>query len=120
MNNKEKAIEFLQMVIQGNIDKAYQEFVDSEGKHHNIYFEAGFDALKEAMVENHIQFPNKNFEVILAISENDLVTVLTKVGIENKQYSISHFFKFNDGKIIEMWDNAQETPDSIINKDGAF
>lgn len=67
-----------------------------------------------------MQFPNKNFEVILAISENDLVTVLTKVGIESKQYSISHFFKFDNGKITEMWDNAQEIPDSIINKEGAF
>lgn len=120
MNNKEKAIEFLQMVVKGNIDKAYEKFVDSKGIHHNIYFEAGFNALKQAMKDNHTQFPNKTFDVIQTVSENDLVAILTKVGIESKQYSISHFFKFNDGKIIEMWDNAQEIPDSILNKDGAF
>lgn len=120
MDNKDKAIEFLQMVVKGYIDEAYKKFVNSKGKHHNIYFEEGFDALKQAMKENHKQFPNKQFDIILSIAENDLVSVLTKVGIDGKQYSISHFFKFNDGKIVEMWDNAQEITDSMINKDGAF
>ena len=92
MNNKDKAIQFLQMIVKGDIENAYDMFVNVNGKHHNIYFEAGFDALKKAMIDNHTQFPNKKFDVTLAVAENDMVSVLTKVGIDGKQYSITHFF----------------------------
>jgi predicted SnoaL-like aldol condensation-catalyzing enzyme len=120
MDNKNKAVTFLEMIVRGQIDEAYDEFVNLEGKHHNIYFEAGFDALKKAMKDNHSQFPDKELDVILTVSENELVAVYTKVKIENKNYCITHFFKFDAGKIVEMWDTAQEVPPTIINKDGAF
>lgn len=120
MNNKEKASEFLRMVIKGNIDEAYKKFVNEKGKHHNIHFEAGFESLKEAMKHNHNLYPNKIFEIILSTSEEEKVAILAKLGFNNREFSISYYFKFKDGKITEMWDNAQELPQSIINKDGAF
>ena len=35
MKNKEFAIYFLNMVVEGKIDEAYRKYVDMEGKHHN-------------------------------------------------------------------------------------
>lgn len=64
MNHKDKAIQFLQMIVKGDIEEAYEKFVNANGKHHNLYFEAGFNALKKAMIDNHAQFPNKQFDVI--------------------------------------------------------
>ena len=120
MTHKEKAIEFLKMIINGDIEEAYVRFVNANGKHHNVHFKAGFDALKQAMKDNHTQFPNKRFDVVLAVSEDDKVALLTRVGIGDREYSISHFFRFESGKITEMWDTAQELPDEFTNIDGAF
>ncbi len=120
MVNKDRAKEFLKLIIKGQIEEAYEKFVNMNGKHHNIHFKAGFEALKTAMKENHNAYPNKKFEIILSVEEDDIVALLTKVGIGHNIYSISHFFKFKDGKIIEMWDNAQELTKNIKNKDGAF
>ena len=57
---KQAAVQFLQLVVAGQIDEAYRRYVDLSGKHHNPFFPAGFPALKKAMIENHVQFPNKS------------------------------------------------------------
>lgn len=120
MSIKEKAINFLKMIVGGSIDEAFTIYVNPTGKHHNMHFKAGFEALKQAMLANHGMFPNKKLEVILALSDHNMVSLLTKVTIEDKEYSITHFFKFEEHKIFEMWDTAQEVPSAIINEDGAF
>lgn len=120
MNNKEIAEKFLQLVVTGKIDEAYKKFVDMNGKHHNLFFPAGFPALKEAMKENHIQFPNKTLQIKNIIEENNLVTTHSKITLGEEEISVVHIFRFKNGKIIEMWDVAHEIPEVTINNDGAF
>ena len=120
MNNKERAVEFLKLIIKGAIDEAHELYVDFSGKHHNIHFEGGFESLREAMKHNHKLYPNKQFEIILSTSEDNKVAILAKLGFDNKLFSISYCFKFKDGKIVEMWDVIQEISEQIINSDGAF
>ena len=120
MSFKKSAVEFLTMIIEGNIDKAFDKFVDMHGKHHNIYFPAGFEELKRAMKQNHDLFPDKNFEIIHALEENEKVAILSKISFNNSNYAINYFFKFENEKIIEMWDFAQEIPDKMVNTNGAF
>lgn len=90
------------------------------GIHHNIHVKSDFEHLKLAMKESHIAFPEKQFEIILAVSEEQTVAVLTKIWFNNTTYSISYFFKIQEKKIVEMWDNAIELPINIVNQKGAF
>ena len=58
-DRKQAAVRFLELVVAGQIETAYQKYVDSGGRHHNPFFPAGFPALQKAMIENHVQFPSK-------------------------------------------------------------
>lgn len=120
MSTKDIVVKFLQMVVAGKIDEAYEKFVDMNGKHHNIYFPAGFPSLKDAMKENHIQFPNKKFEIKNTIAEGNLVASHSSINIGENKIAVVHLFRFENEKIIEMWDVGQEIPKEIPNKDGAF
>jgi predicted SnoaL-like aldol condensation-catalyzing enzyme len=120
MNLKDIAKDFLQLVIAGKIDEAYKKYVDMRGKHHNVYFPAGFPTLKEAMKENHKMFPNRVFEIRHCIVEDNIVTTHSRLVLGDKQMTVVHIFRFEKGKIIEMWDVGQEIPQGFPNKDGAF
>ncbi|CAG0950495.1 hypothetical protein GPROT1_00049 [Gammaproteobacteria bacterium] len=69
---KQAAVQFLQLVAAGRIDEAYQKHVDMQGKHHNPFFPAGFPALRKAMNENHVQFPDKQLTVKNVLGVGDL------------------------------------------------
>ena len=120
MNLKEIAVDFLQLVTVGKIDEAYEKYVNMGGKHHNIYFPAGFSTLKDAMKESHNQFPDKVFEIKNIISEGNMVAAHSLLYLGEKQLAVVHLFKFENGKIIEMWDIGQEIPKEIPNEEGAF
>lgn len=120
MNLKEIAEKFLKLVVAGKIDEAYEKYVDMNGKHHNVYYPAGFSTLKEAMKENHKQFPDKVFEIKNTVAGDNLVAVHSKIIIGEKEIAVVHLFRFEAGKIIEMWDIGQEIPRELSNKDGAF
>ena len=120
MNLKEIAVNFLNLVIAGRIDEAYEKYVDKNGKHHNVYFPAGFSALKDAMKENHTQFPNKEFEIKNVIAEGSIAAVHSRLLLGDKEMAVVHIFKIEEGKITEMWDIGQEIPEELPNKDGAF
>lgn len=50
-DHKQAAVDFLQRVVAGDIDGAYQKYVDMKGKHHNPFCAAGFEGLKKGMIE---------------------------------------------------------------------
>ncbi len=120
MNIKDRAVKFLQLVVAGMIDEAYEKYVDIKGKHHNLFFAAGFTALKEAMKENHKQFPGKELEIINVVSEYNMVAAHSHIKLGEIQITVVHLFRFQNGKIVEMWDVGQEIPEELPNTDGAF
>jgi predicted SnoaL-like aldol condensation-catalyzing enzyme len=121
-DNKKSAAEFLQMVTRGEIDAAYEKFVNMSGKHHNAYFAAGFPALIQAMKKNENQFPGKQFKIKNVLASDDLVGVHSHVILKPGELEISavHILRFKNGKIIEMWDIGQPIPNNNPNKDGMF
>ncbi|MDB5254844.1 MAG: hypothetical protein JWL92_220 [Candidatus Nomurabacteria bacterium] len=120
--NKKTAIEFQTLVVQGKIDEAYEKYVDPNGKHHNAYSTAGFESLKIAMKDNEGQFPNKQFVVKNVVGDNDMVAIHSHIVLRAYTPGIIavHLFKFQHGKIIEMWDCAQAIPEQNQNQDGVF
>jgi predicted SnoaL-like aldol condensation-catalyzing enzyme len=119
---KQAAVEFLQLIVAGRIDEAYEKHVDMQGKHHNPFFHTGFPALKEAMIENHVQFPGKQLTVKNVISDGDLVAVYSHIVLRAGETGVAavHLFRFHGDKIVEMWDSSQPVPVESPNKDGAF
>jgi len=119
---KEAALDFLHLTISGQIEEAYQKYVDMRGKHHNVYYPAEFSALKQGMIENQSQFPHKQFNVKHILAEGNLVGVHSNIVLTPGEPGISvvHIFRFEDGKIVEMWDVGQPVPAASPNKEGAF
>ncbi len=69
--NRQAALEFLQLVIAGGIEKACPKHVHLGGRHPDPFCPAGFQALKLGMLENHAQFPHKHLEIIRAVGEGE-------------------------------------------------
>lgn len=121
-SNKQAAVEFLQLVVAGHIDEAYREYVEMEGKHHNPFFPAGMPALQKAMSDNQVQAPNKKLTVKHALADGDMVAVHSHLVVDpaEKGMTVVHLFRFDSGKIVEMWDCGQAIPSDSPNDDGAF
>ena len=120
--NKKVALQFLKLVVKGKIDEAYKKYVDFKGKHHNLFFPAGFVALKDAMKQAHVQFPNKKFTTKNVLADKDLVAVHSKMVLKPGEPGIAvvHLFRLKKEKIVEMWDCGQAIPENCPNTDGAF
>jgi predicted SnoaL-like aldol condensation-catalyzing enzyme len=120
--HKQAAVQFLQLVVAGNIDEAYQQFVDVKGKHHNPFFSAGFPSLQKAMKENHVQFPNKQIIVKHTLGDGDLVVVHSHLVMKPGEsgMTVFHVFRFQGDKVVELWDCGQALPADSPNTDGAF
>jgi predicted SnoaL-like aldol condensation-catalyzing enzyme len=119
---KETAVDFLKMVIAGDIELAYTRYVNMHGKHHNVYFPAGFSVLKQAMMDNHGQFPTKQLNVGHVLGDGDMVAVHSNLVFKQGEPGmvVVHIFCFEEGKIIEMWDMGQEIPADSPNTDGVM
>jgi predicted SnoaL-like aldol condensation-catalyzing enzyme len=122
IDHKQIAVQFLQWVTEGNIDKAYEAYVDISGKHHNMYYPAGFPALKQGMKDNHIEFPDKQFTLKHVLGDGDFVAVHSHVVLKpkEKEVAVVHLFRFQGDKIVEMWDCGQLLSHGVINTDGPF
>ena len=120
--NKEAALDFLNLVIIGKIEEAYHNYINMGGMHHNVYFPAEFSALKQGMLENHAQFPNKQFKVKHIIAEGNIVAVHSNIVLKPGEPGIAvvHILRFEAGKIVEMWDIGEQIPADSPNKTGAF
>jgi predicted SnoaL-like aldol condensation-catalyzing enzyme len=119
---QERATQFLQLASSGSVDDAYARFVAPTGKHHSLRFAAGFNALKTGMRENYRQFPNKQPTLKHALSDGDLVAIHSHVVHQPGDPGVAamHLFRFEDGKIVELWDFAQPIPAKSPNADGLF
>lgn len=120
--NKEAAISFLKMASSGDVREAYSKFVGPGFKHHNPYFEGSAETLMTAMEENARDNPNKTLDVKHAIAEGDLVAVHSHVRLkpEDRGGAVVHLFRFEEGRIVELWDLGQEVPEVSPNQYGMF
>lgn len=118
--NKDIALDFLNMVVAGDIEAAYTKYVDMKGKHHNVFTPAGMPALKKGMMDNEAQFPNKKLEVLRVLEDGDLVSVYSRLALGEMVLAVNHSMRFDRGKIVEFWDCAQPVPKELANQDGLF
>jgi len=121
MTNKEIAIDFLNRISAGDVRPAYEEFVHPEFIHHNVYFKGDRESLMVGMEENAQEFPEKTYETLRALEDGNLVTVHGRVQLAaDSIWSVIHLFRFEDGKIIELWEASQEEIEDSPNENGLF
>ncbi len=120
--NKDAAVSFLKMASSGDVREAYSKFVGTRFRHHNPYFEGSAETLMAAMEENARDNPNKTLDVKLAIEEGNLVAVHSHVRLNPDQVggAVVHIFRFEEGRIVELWDLGQEVPEQSPNQYGMF
>lgn len=120
--NKDAAVSFLKMASSGDVREAYSKFVGSGFRHHNPYFEGSAEALMTAMQENARENPNKTLDVKRVIAEGDLVAVHSHVrqNPDDLGGAVVHLFRFDDGRIVELWDLGQPVPGESPNQYGMF
>ncbi len=121
-SNKQSAQDFLTLVVNGKIDEAYEKYIDMNGKHHNLYFAGDFTTLKEAMEESQKERPDKKFTIKHVVGDGDMVAVHSHLLLKPDTPGMItlHMFRFENDKIVEMWDFGQEIPKDSPNQNGAF
>ena len=123
MDHKQVARTFLQWAASGRVKEAYDQFVAPSFKHHNAYFAADTNALREGMEQAARDEPNKELDVKRVIKDGDLVAVhsrLKRADPKRPEIAVVHIMRFEGDRIAELWDVAQELPKDSPNTNGAF
>lgn len=120
--NKDTTIRFLEMASSGEVREAYAKFVGAGFRHHNPFYEGSAGSLMAGMEENARQNPKKVLEVKRAIAEGEFVAVHSHVrqNPDDRGGSVVHIFRFDDGRIAELWDVGQPVPEQSPNQHGMF
>jgi predicted SnoaL-like aldol condensation-catalyzing enzyme len=121
-SNKDMAISFLKLAASGKIHEAYSKFVGVGFRHHNPFFEGSAETLMTGMEENARQNPDKILEVKRAIAEGAFVAVHSHVRQKPDDLgaAVVHIFRFENGRIVELWDLGQPVPEESPNQYGMF
>ena len=121
-SNKEAALAFLQGVALGDVRSAYLKHVAPGFRHHNAHFAGDAESLMRGMEESAAKFPNKVLEVQRALEDGDFVAVHSRVRMNpgERGVAVVHILRFENGKIIELWDVGQPVPETSPNSNPMF
>jgi predicted SnoaL-like aldol condensation-catalyzing enzyme len=119
---KDRAIAFLRLAASGRAREAFDQHAAVSFHHHNPFFEGTAHALMAAMEENARQHPHKQFDVLRALEDGDLVAVHSHVRQQpgDRGAAVVHIFRFEGDRIAELWDLGQPVPERAINANGIF
>jgi predicted SnoaL-like aldol condensation-catalyzing enzyme len=114
-------VHFLRQAAAGKVQQAY-ELTTDDFIHHNPYFAGDKQALMKGMAEHAAHFPDKTCDVKHALEDGDFVAVHAHVRFKSGDpgYGLMHIFRFENGRIAELWDVAQEVPKDSPNENGMF
>jgi predicted SnoaL-like aldol condensation-catalyzing enzyme len=122
MGNKDIAVEFLELCATGSAREAFARHAAPGFRHHNPWFKGDAESLAAGMDEHYRQFPEKSCEVKRVVVEGDLVVVHAHVRFKPRDagYALVHIYRFEDGRIAELWDLGMELPAESPNEGGPF
>lgn len=121
MPHADQAVEFLQMCARGEVREAYARHVAEDFTHHNPWFPGDRESLLQAMQASAASEPNKAFDVRQVIDGGDRVAVYSRLQRETgEEYAVVHIARFEEGRIVEMWDVVQPVPAESPNRNGMF
>ena len=120
--HKNTAISFLRLAASGRAKEAFQNHAGPGFRHHNPFFPGGADAVMQAMDENAKQNPQKTLDIKHALEDGDLVAVHSHVRQQpsDRGAAVVHIFRFEQDRIVELWDVGQPVPETSPNEHGMF
>ena len=120
--NREIAIDFLTRAARGEARDAMRRYAAPDFVHHNPWFAPDAASLATAMDANARENPQKELHVQRTIAEGPLVVVHASVRHQagDRPAAVVHIFRFEDGRICELWDVGQEEPADSPNTAGMF
>ena len=115
------ATDFLHRAARGEMEAAWAH-VAPGFRHHNVSIPADGAALKQAMADNARQFPDKALTVRRVLRDGEQVMTLSEVrhSAGDPGFVVAHVFRFEAGRIAELWDVAQALPEPPVNANGPF
>ncbi|HEX7235710.1 MAG TPA: ester cyclase [Gammaproteobacteria bacterium] len=121
-SQKETAISFLRLVTSGKVREAYERFVAENFRHHNAYYRGDRESLLRAMEDNAAKNPNKALDVKRALEDGSYVAVHSHVRQhpQDRGVAVVHLFRFENERIVELWDVGQALPPESPNQNGMF
>jgi predicted SnoaL-like aldol condensation-catalyzing enzyme len=121
-DEREIAIDFLTRAARGEARDAMRRYAAPDFVHHNPWFAPDAESLAVAMDANAREHPQKELHVQRTIAEGPLVVVHASVQHEPGQQpaAVVHIFRFEAGRIRELWDIGQEAPPDSPNTAGMF
>ena len=119
---KDAAVAFLRQAAAGRVREAYDKHIGKDFRHHNPLFDGNAEALMAAMEQNAQQNPDKQFDILHALEDGDLVAVHSHVRQKpgDRGAVVFHLFRFEGDRIVELWDVGQPVPAESVNKNGMF
>jgi predicted SnoaL-like aldol condensation-catalyzing enzyme len=119
---KDVAVKFLEMCASGRSREAFAQYASPSFRHHNPHFAGDAESLAAAMETNARQFPGKHLEVKRALEDGDTVAVHSFVRhtADEPGYALVHIFRFEQDRIVELWDIAMAVPADSPNQHGMF
>ena len=123
MDQKESAVTFLTMAGSGDARAAYDKFTAANFIHHNQYFKGDRESLMKAMEEAHKKSPNKSIEVKHVYQDGNTVITHSQVSRRDPKaapIAVVHIFRFENNRVVELWDVGQEMRTDSPNENGAF
>ncbi|MDQ3005330.1 MAG: nuclear transport factor 2 family protein [Chloroflexota bacterium] len=121
-SNKNTAVSFLKMAARGKVQEAYTKFVGAGFRHHNPFFEGSAESLQAGMQANAMQNPDKILDVKRVVADGEHVVIHSHVNQKpgDRGAAVVHIFRFENDRIVELWDLGQPVPDESPNQFGMF
>jgi predicted SnoaL-like aldol condensation-catalyzing enzyme len=119
---RDEAISFMQLVAAGKIREAYDRHVDANFRHHNAFFGGDRESLLRAMEDNAARNPDKVLDVKHTLEDGNYVAVHSHIrqNAQDRGGAAVHIFRFENGRIAELWDVGQAIPENSPNEFGMF
>lgn len=121
-SHKDAALSFLRLASSGKVRDAYDRHVGATFRHHNAYYRGDRESLMRAMEDNAAKNPNKVLDVKLVLEDGSYVAVLSHVRQhpQDRGAAVVHLFRFENDRIVELWDVGQALPPESPNQNGMF
>lgn len=120
--HKESAMEFLRLIVAGNIREAFRKYAGPNFRHHNPFFPGDAESLMIGMEENAVKNPHQILNVRNTLEDGDLVAIhsLIMPKPDDLGWAVVHLFRFEGETISEMWDIGQAVPENSPNENEMF
>jgi predicted SnoaL-like aldol condensation-catalyzing enzyme len=120
--NKKAAMEFYEAAINKKDFDAASKYIGNRYIQHNPGAADGVEGFKAFLAFLRDKFPNYHSDIKRAFADGDYVVLhvhnMSAPGVRGR--AIMDIFKFENGKIVEHWDVAQDIPETPRNNNTMF